>query len=770
MKWLDSKRLFISSTWTLVACAVGCGGSSASGARKVETPDFDVAPADYNSSQTVGIHTATEGAAIYFTLDGSIPSRQSARYTVPITIAKTTMLEAIAVEDGFDDSDVRAGTYTITIPPGAVGAVQFEPAAGEYTNDVLVTLSSGTAGATICYTSDGTQPACDAAAKCTRGSEVVAATPLNVTKNDTSIRAVACRGGMSAAPETHADYLLSAAKPSFDPSPGGVDPSKPVTVSTITKGAVIHYTVDKSTPDCSSGQTFAGSGTFSVFDDDTTIRAIACKNGYADSEVVTLAYPGALCRGDFHVASTADLGKLAHCREITGSLFVQGDDIVDLSPLRHLAKVDGDLILDSNPQLTSMSGLDSLTSVGQRLDISGNRALAVLDGFPSLETVGTDLLVIKNDALQKIDAFPSLRTAGSSVPWPYANFTVKDNVALSVLHGPGALTEVGNLSIFGDALTSVTGFPSLTKVRDLAVSGRALTELDLSHVESAASLYLKDLPSLRSLAGLRSLATLGDLTILDNLGFTDLHGLEALTTMSGMLEIENSGLVTLDGLNNLTTVWIVWVDRNSALRDLSALDGLETVTGYIVIQENSALAAIGSFNALTELSGTIAISGNNALTHLNGLHSLKQAGDVWLFNNPAMTKLDGLDALVEIGKNISSFGGLTIVNDGLLSLDELHGLVSVGGQVRIDSCSALSSLAGLDALKSVDGELMIVKDPALANIGALAQLSNLGGNLVVESNTTLPTCQATDLAKRLQSNPDYKGTVTIDNNGTGTCN
>lgn len=47
----------------------------------------------------------------YYTLDGSAPTRESARYTGPITIEKTTVLRAIAVVEGKVDSWITTGSY-----------------------------------------------------------------------------------------------------------------------------------------------------------------------------------------------------------------------------------------------------------------------------------------------------------------------------------------------------------------------------------------------------------------------------------------------------------------------------------------------------------------------------------------------------------------------------------------------------------------------------------------------------------------------------------
>lgn len=56
--------------------------------------------------------TAAEGAKIYYTLDGTVPTIASDLYTAPLAIATTTTVKAIAVEDGKEASKTAEATYT----------------------------------------------------------------------------------------------------------------------------------------------------------------------------------------------------------------------------------------------------------------------------------------------------------------------------------------------------------------------------------------------------------------------------------------------------------------------------------------------------------------------------------------------------------------------------------------------------------------------------------------------------------------------------------
>ena len=80
-------------------------------------PTFTPAAGIYTSAQTVAITTATDGASIYYTTDGTAPTKASTQYTGAITVSETTTIKAIAVKEGImDNSTVAEATYTIVDP------------------------------------------------------------------------------------------------------------------------------------------------------------------------------------------------------------------------------------------------------------------------------------------------------------------------------------------------------------------------------------------------------------------------------------------------------------------------------------------------------------------------------------------------------------------------------------------------------------------------------------------------------------------------------
>ncbi|HEV3198581.1 MAG TPA: DUF2341 domain-containing protein, partial [Bryobacteraceae bacterium] len=76
------------------------------------TPTFNPAAGTYSSPQTVSITTATPGASIRYTTNGSTPSETAGTlYAGPILVSAPTTLRAIAYAANFSDSAIASAVY-----------------------------------------------------------------------------------------------------------------------------------------------------------------------------------------------------------------------------------------------------------------------------------------------------------------------------------------------------------------------------------------------------------------------------------------------------------------------------------------------------------------------------------------------------------------------------------------------------------------------------------------------------------------------------------
>ena len=95
------------------------------GISNVATPVFTPNAGRYEEAQTVAISCETEGASIFYTLDGSTPTASSIAYTEPFVVSETTTVMAIAVKDG-EESLVAKAKYTIGVNPSNPDALNFK--------------------------------------------------------------------------------------------------------------------------------------------------------------------------------------------------------------------------------------------------------------------------------------------------------------------------------------------------------------------------------------------------------------------------------------------------------------------------------------------------------------------------------------------------------------------------------------------------------------------------------------------------------------------
>ena len=128
----------VSGTTTLraVAYVVGAESPVSSAAYAISgtvaTPSLSPGGGSYTAVQSVSLSTATAGAAILYTLDGSTPTAGygTVYNGVPLAVGTTVTIKAIAYKSGLTASMVAGATYTFGA--SSVSTPTFNPAAGTY--------------------------------------------------------------------------------------------------------------------------------------------------------------------------------------------------------------------------------------------------------------------------------------------------------------------------------------------------------------------------------------------------------------------------------------------------------------------------------------------------------------------------------------------------------------------------------------------------------------------------------------------------------------
>ena len=112
----SSKAIYIKSI--TITYTPNSGGGGETPVETVATPTITPETTTFNEGESVfvSIATETQDAEIYYTLDGTDPSTENGElYEGEIEITETTTVKAIAVKDGWNNSEVAEAKYTKTV-------------------------------------------------------------------------------------------------------------------------------------------------------------------------------------------------------------------------------------------------------------------------------------------------------------------------------------------------------------------------------------------------------------------------------------------------------------------------------------------------------------------------------------------------------------------------------------------------------------------------------------------------------------------------------
>ncbi|MFK5857291.1 MAG: hypothetical protein QM503_14260 [Bacteroidota bacterium] len=208
--------------------------------------------------------------------------------------------------------------------------------------------------------------------------------------------------------------------------------------------------------------------------------------------------------------------------------------------------------------------------------------------------------------------------------------------------------------------------------------------------------------------------------LINGTDITNLLGLEVINSVGGDLFIgdlyEGCPILTsLKGLNNINSIGSNITINHCA--ELFSLSGLENVIYF---------------------NGTIILAYNSKLVSLYGLGNITHINRLVLLENVGLVSLLGLENIETIDSDLTIH-----YNYSLANIKALSNLIYVGGNIKFESNTNLSSLYGLENIDS----------------GTITKLT-------IANNNSLTTCEVESVCNYLASpNSD----VTINNNKTG-CN
>lgn len=123
---------------------------------KVAAPEFEPLPGNFDKPVIISLSSATPGATIFYTTDGSDPLTSATRrqFRRRIFVSLTSVIKAAAIKGGYEPSEIVEAKFIIR-----VASPEIWPGAGEWRElPEAVTLSCSTPQAIIFYTLDGSEP------------------------------------------------------------------------------------------------------------------------------------------------------------------------------------------------------------------------------------------------------------------------------------------------------------------------------------------------------------------------------------------------------------------------------------------------------------------------------------------------------------------------------------------------------------------------------------------------------------------------------------
>jgi hypothetical protein len=162
-----------------------------------------------------------------------------------------------------------------------------------------------------------------------------------------------------------------------------------------------------------------------------------------------------------------------------------------------------------------------------------------------------------------------------------------------------------------------------------------------------------------------------------------------------------------------------------------------SVNGDLLIDDASDgqhdIRNLAGLAALTSVSGYVSVRNNNLLTNTIYLN-LVSVGGASFSNNPALTTINGMTGLISLQ------GQLTIEsNASLTAVTAFSGLTSIGLGLYIQNNPALTNLSGFSNLATVSASMLLGNNNSLANLTAFSNLTSVETQLTIRNHVALTT-------------------------------
>jgi hypothetical protein len=416
-------------------------------------------------------------------------------------------------------------------------------------------------------------------------------------------------------------------------------------------------------------------------------------------------------------------GGFSEVDRLLGDLLVEWYNIgATLGPFGELQAVGRNLAIVNCSINATTGAFDTLVSVGGSLDMSGNSDLQMVDTFRALASIGENLRIYENDGLQHLrGAFEGLEQVGRAV----------------LISGMGQLAEIGGFGRLNRVGHNPNGGQLTQRQHPTGViiqQNGMLTEVDAFH-------NVSDFTGIFSVISNPSLERVNVFAGATRTVFSRHPGLTNTDSYSSPPAVELHSGHDSDGVCALQDTLL-----NNIYNQCFSASSLGDAS--IQISGNPSLTTVAGLGGLTEMGGSISISANDNLQVVPACESLTRSnGSVIIYANPALTELSSFTALVEVNGSVivESNAALTRIADAAYG-----SLATVGGDLVLRDCAALSVVSRFSSLERVGGSLVLdgiglssvsSSDMSrLREVGRVFLVANMSSlsNILGPSSTSLP--------------------------------
>lgn len=322
--------------------------------------------------------------------------------------------------------------------------------------------------------------------------------------------------------------------------------------------------------------------------------------------------------------------------EIAGDLTIGSKEassesnIIDISGLSNITRIEGKLLIKNNPELISVSNFENLTHVGH-LSINRNRTLTEVS-FSQLNEVDTYLMIFSNESIRTINGFNNLTKIGSSL-------YIVSNESLEKIEGFQLLNTINGALVITDNnnLNETKSFAELSHIGlDLIIGefcyneeclNARLKEIDFKKLKFiGGDCIIKDHPNLEtiSMSSLNEIS--GSLLLSRHPKLESGLNFRSLTKIAGDLQIEScTSLINLDAFNySLETIGAeLTIENNHSMvsMDFQKIKSINKLS----IEYNNKISSCTNFFPEDIKINTLVIASNDNLEDLCSLKYLLDA-------------------------------------------------------------------------------------------------------------------------------------------------